>query len=184
MSDNNKDAFPSRAVFRGKMLVASFPEATPPVLWRWLASDVSSGFGLRKAEGRVELLRYDSGTTAAVVASFASLEAGERALARLSNALIQYRAPWKQVVAWALAIIGTALVIGAVLYGLSWAEFNLQHSAASTRLRQVEQAARTSSSGRMPETIQQQQQRQLPQQANKPPETPTGSAVDVDSVYH
>ena len=37
----------SKAVMRGRMLVAWFAEASPQVLWRFVANDVSGGFGLR-----------------------------------------------------------------------------------------------------------------------------------------
>ena len=108
----SKDDLPRTKVsIRGKMLVAWLAEATPPVLWRFVASNITSGFGIRPAEGRVELVQYDGGTQPHVIATFASETSAERALSRLSQALIRYQAPWKFIAKTFAAVFGVLVLL-------------------------------------------------------------------------
>ena len=74
--------------WRGDMLVAWFAEATPPVLWRWQPGDISSGFGLKKEDGRTELVKHEAATGSTVVAAFSSEARAQNALAELSGAMM------------------------------------------------------------------------------------------------
>ena len=75
--------------WRGDMLVAWFAEATPPVLWRWQASDVSAGFGLKKEDGRTELVKHEAATGSTVIAAFANEAHAQNALGQLSDAMME-----------------------------------------------------------------------------------------------
>ena len=174
---SNDDLPRSKAVMRGKTLVAWFAEATPPVLWRFLASDVTGGFGLRSVDGRTELIGHEGGAHPQVIATFTSEASAERALARLSRALLSYKATWKKVLKTLAAIVILILIIMAyMLYQKSQtlsALSNLQGlgagympKAASSPLMLPGMAPQGSAAA-----------------APAPSGPPMGSPVDVDKFY-
>ena len=185
MSTEQTSFSTAKAAFRGKMLIATFPDAAPPVVWRWLAGDASAGFGLRQADGKVDLVRYDSGATPVLIASFHSVAAGEQALNKISDALLSYHAPWKQITKWVVSIASLVLVLFGMLYVYVQVEKGLTQSRiAQLQAAQAKAAAKVPATGQLPQKQLEAIQRQQQEQANKPPTPPAGSAVDVDSYYH
>ncbi len=190
MSEYDRELPRSKVAIRGKMLVAWFADATPPVLWRWVVSDVSSGFGLRQADGKFDLVRYDGGVTPMTIATFASIDAAEQALSSLSRTLLSFQAPWKKIAKW------TAIVVVLLLAIIE----TIQLNAANHLLREISSMTGAASPAGVPASF----ASKLPpgsyvpgtlaktvlpalaarQQQAKPATVPTGAPVDVDSFYH
>ena len=177
MSDN--DLPRSKAGMRGKMLVVWFAEASPPVLWRFLASDVSGGFGLRPGDGKTELVSYDGAGNPQLIASFTSEASAERALARMSRTLLSYKAPWKKVVKALTAIIILLLLLLVLPELLQLQTLNALSSMGN--LKGLQTAGYTGKTATPPLLLP-----GMASQATKPAAPsgpPQGSPVDVDKFY-
>jgi hypothetical protein len=85
---NNFSGNRTKIKWRGDMLVAWFADATPPVLWRWQANDISAGFGLKKEDKRTELVKHEAATGSTLIAAFPTEAQAQSALSMLSETMM------------------------------------------------------------------------------------------------
>ena len=197
---NNFPGGRTKIKWRGDMLVAWFAEATPPVLWRWQASDISSGFGLKKEDGRTELVKHEAATGSTVVAAFANEARAQTALGELSSAMMEGGAgnfsgygqarSWPGTVwKWLSRIVLTLLLLY-FTYGMSRIMTFLNDPIGN--VTDQLNAARAQSPDAVPQFAPQQGQLQAPgqQPARSPVAAPAapangqGKPVDADALFH